>query len=174
MRRFAKRRSRDRSPFLVGQFVGGRGSPALLLGILSSACSGPAVDSEVGSAQTEGQRVLAAEDAYVAAELAADEGALRQIVDDRFVMNSPDGTTTGKDDLIRSVLGMHMTNQTISERSVVVEGNMAIIFGTTELELEPPGGAPQKATFRYTSAYVKRGGEWRMLALHMVPRSPRP
>lgn len=142
--------------------------------LFAVACGSPAPDPDPGSARAVEEQVLAAEDAYVAAEIAADEAALRRLVDDRFVMNSADGTTSGKDDLIRTVLGMNMTGQTISERSVMVEGDMAIIFGTTELRLQPPGGAEQVATLRYTSSYVKRDGEWRMLALHMAPRSPRP
>ena len=66
--------------------------------------------------QTEALRVLAAEDAYVAAELARDEVALRHLVDDRFVFNSAHGTTSDKEALIGGVLAMHMVGQTISER----------------------------------------------------------
>jgi len=136
------------------------------------ACSGSTQDSETGSAQGEEARVLAAEDAYVAAEVDADEAALRRLVDDRFVMNSADGTTSGKEDLIRAVLGMDMTGQTISDRSVTIEGNVGIIFGTTELQLRSSDGVEQTASYRYTSAFVKRNAEWRMFALHMDRLSP--
>ena len=142
--------------------------------LLALACADPTPNEDGSLVQAEEERVLAAEDAYVAAEIEADEAALRRIVDDRFVMNSADGTTSGKNDLVRSVLGMNMTGQTISERSVLVDGDMALIFGTTELRLHPPGGTEQVATLRYTSTYVKRDGEWRMLALHMEPRSGQP
>ena len=37
----------------------------------------------------EEQRVLSAEDEYVAAEVTRDEQALRRLVDDKFVQNSP-------------------------------------------------------------------------------------
>jgi len=130
-------------------------------------CGGSPQDFGAGSAQSEEARVLAAEDAYVAAEIDADEAALRRLVDDRFVLNAADGTTPGKEDLIRMVLGMDMTGQTISDRSVTIEGDVGIIFGTTELHLRSADGAEQTASYRYTSAFVKRSDEWRLFALQM-------
>jgi ketosteroid isomerase-like protein len=121
----------------------------------------------------EERRVMAAEDAYVAAEVGRDEASLRRLVDDRFVHNSADGTTSGKEDLIRTVLGLNMTGEAISERSVMVEGNMAFVFGTAERRVRDPGAAERSSRLRYTSVYVKRDDEWRMLALHMQPRSVR-
>ena len=122
----------------------------------------------------EAERALAAEDAYVAAEITSDEAALRTLVDGRFVMNSNDGTTAGKEELIGSVLRMNMTGQTISERSVTIDGGTAIICGTTEIRTRTADDTEQRTTLRYTSVYVQRQGDWRMLALHMTPRSPRP
>lgn len=151
-----------------------RVAPAGWVALLVLACGQSTRESSTDPAQVEEARVLAAEDAYVAAEIDADEAALRRLVDDRFVMNLADGTTSGKEDLIRTVLGMNMSGQTVSDRSVVIEDNVGIIFGTTELRLRSSGGAEQAASYRYTSAYVKRNGEWRMLALHMVPLSARP
>jgi hypothetical protein len=57
------------------------------------------------------QSVLAIEDDYVRAELSRDEVALRQLVDDRFVLNRSNGTTEGKAELITSIFGMRMTGQ---------------------------------------------------------------
>jgi ketosteroid isomerase-like protein len=133
------------------------------------ACT-PAGDGAVADSE---RQVLAAEDAYVAAELARDEAALRRLIDDRFTYNASDGTTSDKDALIRSVLGLHMTEQTITERSVAVEGNIAVVFGTTFMTFHPPDADERSSHLRYTSVYVKRDGGWRMLALHMSPRVPR-
>lgn len=124
-------------------------------------------------AQSEEQRVLAVEDDYVAAEIIRDEAALRRIVDDRFVFNRANGTTTGKEELIQAVLGMRMVGQAISERSVLVEGDTAIVFGTAELRLAVPGKEDAISTLRYTATYVKRDRQWRMLALQMQPRAAR-
>lgn len=121
--------------------------------------------------QTDEQRVLATEDEYVAAELTRDEATLRRLVDDRFVYNSGKGTTSGKEELIKNVLGMAMTRQTLTERSVLMEGDVALIFGTTELRFAVPGQEDSVSTLRYTSTWVERQGEWRMLALQMQPRA---
>lgn len=121
----------------------------------------------------EAQRVLDAEDAYVLAEVNRDEAALRRLVDDRFVFNSGNGTTTGKEELVQGVLQMGMTGQEITERSVLVEGDIALVFGTTELRFAAQEGTERVSLLRYTSTYVKRDGDWRLLALQMQPRAPR-
>jgi len=115
--------------------------------------------------------VLAADDAYAAAEVRRDETALRRYVDDRFVRNHDDGTTSGKEDFIAAVLRLKLVNQTISERSVVVEGTIAIVLATTELSFDQSGGPRPMSRLRYTAVYVKREEEWRMLALHIQPRA---
>lgn len=121
--------------------------------------------------QDEAKRVLAAEDEYVAAEIARDEAALRRLVDDRFVFNTNRGTTIGKEELIKRVLAMKMVGQTITERSVLIEGHVALIFGTAELKFASPGKPETVSTLRYTSTFIKRDGQWRMLALQMQERA---
>ena len=117
------------------------------------------------------RRVFAAEDEYVAAEASRDEAALRRLVDDRFVLNSSNGTTSGKDELIAEVLKLAMIGQTIRERSVLIEGDIAIVFGTADLKFAGPDNAESLSSLRYTSTYVNRQGQWRMLALQMQKRA---
>jgi ketosteroid isomerase-like protein len=121
--------------------------------------------------QDEERRVFAAEDEYVAAEVSRDEAALRRMVDDRFVLNSSNGTTSGKDELIAEVLKMAMTGQTIRERSVLIDGDIAIVFGTADLKFAGPDNSESVSSLRYTSTYVNRHGQWRMLALQMQKRA---
>jgi ketosteroid isomerase-like protein len=122
---------------------------------------------------TEEQRVRGAEDEYIAAEVTRDEAALRRLVDDRFAFNSSKGTTIGKEDFIQSVLKLAMVGQTVRERSVLIEGDVALIFGTAELRFADPGNEESVQSLRYTSTYVKRQGQWRMLALQMQQRAPK-
>ena len=122
--------------------------------------------------QAEEQRVLAVEDEYIAAEVARDEAMLRRLVDDRFAFNSSKGTVTGKEEFVQAVLKLAMAGQKIRERSVLVEGDVALIFGTTELRFADPGKEESVQNLRYTSTYVKRNGQWRMLALQMQQRAP--
>ena len=123
------------------------------------------------SAASEEDAVLAAEDEWIRAEFERDEAALRRVIDDRFVANSNNGETSGKEALIETVLGFAMTGQTISERSVLVAGDTAVVFGTTELRFASPGQEDTKSLLRYTTTYVKRDGQWRALALHMARRT---
>jgi ketosteroid isomerase-like protein len=127
--------------------------------------------SSASGPQAEEQRVIATEDEYVAAEVSRDEATLRRLIDDKFVFNSSQGTTSGKEELIQSVLKMAMVGQTVRERSVLIEGDIAFTFGTADLRFASPGKAESTSSLRYTSAYVKRQGQWRMLALQMQQRA---
>jgi len=69
---------------------------------------------------------------------------------------------------------MAMVGQKIRERSVLVEGDIALVFGTAELRFADPGKDDVVQSLRYTSTYVKRQGQWRMLALQMQQRAPAP
>lgn len=118
----------------------------------------------------EEQRVFAAEDEYVAAEVSRNEIALRRLVDERFTLNSANGTTSGREELIKSVLKMKMVGQTVRERSMLLEGNVAIVFGTADIRFKAEGKPETLSSLRYTSTYVKRGTQWRLIALQMQPR----
>lgn len=123
------------------------------------------------SPSEEEQRVLAVEDEYITAEVGRDEPTLRRIIDDRFVHNSSNGKTSGKEELIQAVLRMKMVGQVLRERTVLIEGDVAIVFGTADLRFAPSGRPEIVSSLRYSTTYVKRDGEWRMLALQMQPRS---
>ncbi|MBK7902715.1 MAG: nuclear transport factor 2 family protein [Proteobacteria bacterium] len=145
---------------------------AVLLGALPSTATAqermapvnPQIDSEEA-------RVLAIEDEYVAAEVARDEPTLRRIVDESFRFNSDRGITTGKEELIQGVLKMSMVGQTVTERSVLLEGELALVFGTSEIVIAKPGQQHSTSLLRYTATYVNREGQWRMLALQMQKRA---
>ena len=83
------------------------------------------------------------------------------------------GTITGKEDFVQSVLKLAMVGQKIRERSVLIEGDIALIFGTAELRFADPGKEEAVQDLRYTATYVKRQGQWRMLALQMQQRAPK-
>jgi len=122
--------------------------------------------------QAEEVRVLATEDEYVAAEISRNESELRRLVDDKFQYNTSLGTTTGKEELIQSLLKMTMVGQTVKERTILLEGNVALVFGTAEIRFAKPGKPESISTLRYTATYIDREGQWRLLALQMQPRAP--
>lgn len=113
------------------------------------------------------QQVLAVEEEYVVAEVSRDEETLRRIIDDRFVQNSSDGTTSGKEELIQSILKLRLLGRSVRERTVLMEGDLALVFGTADLRFGGPGQQERVSMHRYTSAYVKREDQWRLLALQM-------
>jgi hypothetical protein len=47
----------------------------------------------------------------------------------------------------------------------------AVVFGTADLRLAPPGQAERVSSLRYSATYVERDRRWRMLTLHMQPRA---
>jgi len=57
------------------------------------------------------------------------------------------------------------------ERSVLIERDVAIVFGTAGLTFANPGKADSLSSLRYTSTCVKRRGQWRMLALQKQKRA---
>ncbi len=114
---------------------------------------------------------MATEDAYVAAEVSRDEAALRRVIDDAFVYNASTGTTSDKEALIQNVLQMNMVGQTIRERTVRIEGSVALVFATADLRFGRADGTESVSSLRYTSVYVKRDDGWRMLALQMQARA---
>ena len=121
-------------------------------------------------AKSAEEEVLSVEDDYAAAEVKRDEPALRRLIDENFVHNRSDGTTGSKDDLIQGVLQTNMVGQTLRERTVLIEGEIALIFGTTDLRFKDPGKPEVLSSLRYTAIYIKRNGQWRMLALQMQQR----
>jgi hypothetical protein len=142
----------------------------LLLGLSPIAVG--AQDTAVGSLLSpEERRVLAVEDEYVVAEVNRDEAALERLLDDRFQYNRSNGTTWGKEDYIQNIMHLSMVGQTISERSILLEDDIALVFGTAELRFEGEGGEESVSTLRYTATYVNREGHWRMLAVQLQKRA---
>ncbi len=144
----------------------------VLAGISSFLIEGATAVMASTTMSAEASAVIAAEEDWIRAEIDRDEKTLRRVIDDQFVANSNDGQTSGKEALIENVLSWNMTGQTISERSVLVAGDTAVIFGTTEMQFASPGEAATTSRLRYTATYVRRGGQWRAIALHMAQRSP--
>lgn len=129
--------------------------------------------AEVTEFSAEEQRVLAVEDEYVVAEVSRDEAALRRILDDRFLWNRSNGSTTGKEAYVQSIMSdsFSLVGQTIRERSLLIQGDVAFVFGTADLRFAGAGQPETRSSLRYTAAYVRRDGQWRMLVLQMQGRS---
>ena len=144
---------------------------ALLATITALAACASAPQRSAYGNQDEVERVLAAEDEYVVAEITRDEPALRRLVDVRFVRVLSNGSTYGKEELIQGVLKLRMSKQSLRERSALVEGNFAVVIGTADIWFAQAEGPDKLSTLRYSSTYIKREGQWRMLSLHLAQRT---
>jgi len=119
-------------------------------------------------ALTEEQQVIATESEWVQAEIHRDAAVLGRVLDDRFLVNSSTGKLSDKPTVIADVLGWKMTSQTITDRTVVIDGDTAIVFGTANFRFAVEGQDDEVSAGRYTTTYIKRDGQWRALALQMT------
>lgn len=64
--------------------------------------------------------------------------------------------------------GDAMSSAWITERTVLVDGDTAVTFGTVNV-VDPPvdGKDSPPRSGRYTLVYVKRDGQWQALAFHI-------
>jgi ketosteroid isomerase-like protein len=119
-------------------------------------------------ALTDEQQVIATETEWVQAEVHRDAAVLERVLDDRFLVNSSTGQLTDKKAMIAEALGWKMTSQTITDRTVVIDGDTAIVFGTANFKFAVEGKDDEASAGRYTTTYIKRDGRWRALALQMT------
>jgi hypothetical protein len=97
-------------------------------------------DVSVAPALTDEQQVIATESEWVQAEVHRDA----------------------------DVLGWKMNSQTITDRTVLIDGDTAIVFGTANFTFAVDGKDDKVSAGRYTTTYIKRDGHWRALALQMT------
>ena len=126
---------------------------------------------ETVTTSSEQDAVIALEDEWAEAEANRDEATLRRVLHDQFTFNSNSGETSGKEAMISSVLNGSITGQTITERTASVNGDTAMIFGTTVIRYDTPDGEVATPPLRYTTVYVKQDEQWRAIALQMTERT---
>ena len=122
----------------------------------------------VAAALTDEQQVIATESEWVQAEVHRDAAVLGRVLDDRFLVNSSTGELSDKASVIAEVLGWKMSSQTITDRTVVVDGDTAVVYGTANFRFAVEGKDDEVSAGRYTTTYIKRDGQWRALALQMT------
>jgi hypothetical protein len=125
-------------------------------------------DVSVAPALTDEQQVIATESEWVQAEVHRDAAMLDRVLDDRFLVNSSTGKLSDKPTVIADVLGWKMNSQTITDRTVLIDGDTAIVFGTANFTFAVDGQDDEVSAGRHTTTYIKRDGHWRALALQMT------
>jgi len=125
-------------------------------------------DVAPATAASDEQQVIAVETEWVDAEVRHDEAVLDRVLDERFLVNSSKGVPRNKASVIADVRGWNLVSETITDRTVLVDGNTAIVFGTATFRFAVEGRVDETSAARYTTTYIKRDGRWRALALHMT------
>jgi hypothetical protein len=123
----------------------------------------------------DAQAVLELERQWVVAEEKRDEGALRRILDDKFLATfNAASKPYDKESFIRGILKADVDptqSQTLTDETVIVDRDTAIILSTDTLRGTKNGAAYTKVA-RGTVTYIRRNGRWVALAEHLVMVPP--
>jgi len=116
------------------------------------------------------QQVLQLEDEWVVAEKKHDASTLRRILDDKFLASFGPKKPIDKEAFIREIVSGDVdpsVTQTLTDRSVIIDNDTAVIVGT-DTQRGMKNGAAYTIVARYTATYIRRHGHWLALAEHLV------
>jgi hypothetical protein len=122
------------------------------------------------TAAADEKALLKIEREWVDAEARHDVVALQAILDDRFVATFGAGKLLDKTAFIRDVTSGAVDptqSQTLSDRTVVLAGDTAVVVETDTIR-RIKNGQPSESVYRFTVTYIKREGHWLALAEHGV------
>jgi len=126
-------------------------------------------NSELPSGDAK-QQVLDLENEWVTAEMKHDTATLRRILDEKFVASFGAAKPYDKEGFIKGIVSGDVDpteSQTLTDRTVIVDEDTAVIVGTDTLH-GTKKGASYTEVARYTVTYIRRHGEWIALAEHLV------
>ncbi|HTH37568.1 MAG TPA: nuclear transport factor 2 family protein [Pyrinomonadaceae bacterium] len=139
------------------------------------------------AAVTVGQQPVTAEQKKAAGEVMAtiskwavavrdrDAKALEEIFDDEVIITMYDGNTRGKAEemaAIRPNPNMRLSSVANEDVGIKVFGDVAVVTALTKIKMVA-GGKESVIALRYTAVFVKRDGNWRIVALQTA-RAPQP
>jgi hypothetical protein len=130
--------------------------------------------SQVSPLADAKQQVLDLEQEWVIAEHNRDAAALRRILDEKFVVSFGTKKPYDKESFIKSIVSGDVDpteSQTLTDRTVIIDQDTAVVVGT-DTEHGTRKGAACTAVARYTVTYIHRNGRWVALAEHLVEVPP--
>jgi hypothetical protein len=115
------------------------------------------------------QQLLNLEKEWAAAEDKHDATVLGRILDDRFVATFGAAKTYDKEAFIKLFTGDvdATASQSLTYQAVIIDSDTAAVVGTDTAH-GTRDGAPYTAVYRYTVTYIRRHGQWRAIAEHIV------
>jgi len=116
------------------------------------------------------QQVLNLEREWVDAEIKHDAATLRRILDDKFVASFGAEKPYDKEAFIKAIVSGDVDateSQTLTDRTVIIDRDTAVVVGTGTAR-GTKSGAAYTVVYRYTVTYILRNGQWVALAEHLV------
>lgn len=116
------------------------------------------------------QQLIALEQEWTWAEGHHDTAMLERILDPQFVGTFGTGKLLERTAFIEAVTEGPFDptlTQTLTDRTIVINGDTAILVDTDTIR-RLKDGQPVEHVFRLTTTYIRRNGQWRALAEHMV------
>ena len=115
---------------------------------------------------TDNDAVLAADDARLAALIAADVDALDRLCADDLVFVHGNGRQDDKAGFLAQTRSGHIRYRSIARKTtrVNVSGNVAILCASIEVEVTM-NGEPRSSPVRYMSVWTNGSGAWTLLAI---------
>ena len=116
------------------------------------------------------QEVLDLGKEWVAAEIKQDKTTLQRILDDKFVASFGSGKPYDKEAFIKLITSGDADpteSQTLTDESVIIDGDTAVVVGT-DTDRGTEKRVAYTKVYRYTVTYIRRKGHWIVLAEHLV------
>jgi hypothetical protein len=107
---------------------------------------------------------------WAAAEDKHDASTLRRILDDKFVARFGAKKPYDKEAFIKQEVSGDVDptqSQTLTDETVTIDHDTAVVVGT-DTARGTESGAAYTVVYRYTVTYIRRDGQWRALAEHLV------
>lgn len=142
----------------------------LVCSIFASFVAADAKNSKAVPPADAKQQVLDLGKEWVAAEIKHDATTLGRILDDKFVASFGAQKPYDKKAFIKLIVTGDVDptqSQTLTDETVIIDGDTAVVVGTDTLRATKNGEAYTEVA-RYTVTYIHRHGEWLALAEHLV------
>lgn len=114
------------------------------------------------------------EEQWVKAEISHDASTLWRILDVKFISTFGTVQPLDREEFIKTVTDGEVDpslTQTLSDRTIRVEGDTAVLVETDTIR-RMKNGRETASAWRVTVTYIRRDGQWRALAEHMVKVPP--
>lgn len=115
----------------------------------------------------ERDELLAVDASWNTLRLNSDVAGLDRLLADDWVLTHSDGKVQTKADYLDELATRSRSNQAIGNEDVRLRryGDTAVVTGTS-VQSGVSNGQPWNGRFRFTRVWVRRDGQWRMVASH--------